>query len=812
MSNGQNARNEAVKALRSYSNTVLIKNAGLDIIINDTNRHYLPGFSRLAFMSFLKSLIDPSYFRVEEQQVRAMAMRFARKLVAEDPNGSNDHQKIRLFYNTVTEVFNYYKGESTIRHDHSFAYRHRNNKDFLYRKLTLQELTGLVNYLYNKILQPKGNLAFKLSPHFFTDWNLSLLQLTNSKHLAIDDRKRMVAMLRSNVPVGYFPGEYLKYELELFVLQPIRARMELDIEEELTKTHIKKYKHKIAPVYVFCQEKPLGKWFTASVLETYFKETNDNELKLLFDAGLIQLVRTQQWCVGVHFNQIGEEAIQILGQIKKKSGFIITNGDNAPVMTDIVDLHRFHIGRVEEEREIISNIMGIPVGDGFIQFVPAGVRTTLAYPTPVQTAKDFSDALNSMLFKKLAKRMGEERLFDLMKQDAERNGTPIVAFLNKLNAGSSIEQKSDADYQFVTGVYADGLPWGGVLAKVFSGSSKWKFVAHSSQVGTQTVTKLIRDFNKKHKKRARIAWNGGYILNPELVGKLGLPESYIGSPLGLLIGNGTVNCPPLFNKPAFIVYKNGRVDIQRVNCNGGISLSLRSDSILFDASGYNNTVDTPCYYDLLFPENVISGKGRVIIRTAGNEIMDVIQNQNEVPLIPVGITYSIPVDQYPSNWKQGKKISIELLPGKGGVNYNEIDHAIEAGPLLLSKGNECINMDKEGWKTENSINTQAARLDFLDMRGPKIAVGIDKAGNVLVLTINGRIRESVGATHGDMAEILRSYGAVKAMGFDPGGSSTLVMDGETLNISPYNKDYELNNYALGPEPRAVANAIIGWKE
>ena len=108
-------------------------------------------------------------------------------------------------------------------------------------------------------------------------------------------------------------------------------------------------------------------------------------------------------------------------------------------------------------------------------------------------------------------------------------------------------------------------------------------------------------------------------------------------------------------------------------------------------------------------------------------------------------------------------------------------------------GAECIDMEEEGWKTENSINTQAARLDFLDMRGPKIAVGMDKKGNILVLTINGRIRESVGATHGDMAQILRSYGAVKAMGFDPGGSSTLVMDGETLNISPYNKNFQFQN-------------------
>jgi hypothetical protein len=46
------------------------------------------------------------------------------------------------------------------------------------------------------------------------------------------------------------------------------------------------------------------------------------------------------------------------------------------------------------------------------------------------------------------------------------------------------------------------------------------------------------------------------------------------------------------------------------------------------------------------------------------------------------------------------------------------------------------------------------------------------------------------------------------MGFDPGGSSTLVVEGETLNISPYNKNYEENIYALPPQPRAVANAVL----
>ncbi|OQY45923.1 MAG: hypothetical protein B6240_07990 [Desulfobacteraceae bacterium 4572_87] len=47
-----------------------------------------------------------------------------------------------------------------------------------------------------------------------------------------------------------------------------------------------------------------------------------------------------------------------------------------------------------------------------------------------------------------------------------------------------------------------------------------------------------------------------------------------------------------------------------------------------------------------------------------------------------------------------------------------------------------------------------------------------------------------------MADILISYGAETAMGFDPGGSSTLVVNGKVLNISPYNKEYEKDIYSL----------------
>ena len=109
---------------------------------------------------------------------------------------------------------------------------------------------------------------------------------------------------------------------------------------------------------------------------------------------------------------------------------------------------------------------------------------------------------------------------------------------------------------FAGGVYDDGLPWSGVLAEIDTKEHNWKFAAHIANKEPKNVPALIQEYEKKSKNSNKIelAWNGGYILNPELVGKLGLPETYIGSPLGLLIMNNKVLCPPLFNKPAFIIY------------------------------------------------------------------------------------------------------------------------------------------------------------------------------------------------------------------------------------------------------------------
>ena len=83
----------------------------------------------------------------------------------------------------------------------------------------------------------------------------------------------------------------------------------------------------------------------------------------MINYGLIKLIRTRQLCVGIHFPQLGKAAIKALLNVKNKNGCIITCNTHASVMTDIVDIDRFHIGSVKNE--LTSKIMGIPINSGY---------------------------------------------------------------------------------------------------------------------------------------------------------------------------------------------------------------------------------------------------------------------------------------------------------------------------------------------------------------------------------------------------------------------------------------------------------------
>ena len=807
---------KSVKYIKeTFSKYEKINSENSDLIekmVDTENRYFLQGYGNLTFMLYLKSLIDPSYFRVEEQKIRGRAMEFARNLIHTDlENNHENKEKIHKFYNAVDNLFKFHEGVQDIKHDHSFSYRHRNSNYYPFQDYTFQEITGIINLIHKEIVKPTYQIKIDSSSHFFTNWNLALSQITSSYKIEIDNRKFLRERLRENVPIAYFPGKYVTYELELFVLQSIRQKLKVSVTDTLNEKLIKGAKNKLAPFYIFALENSLVGWSRAQDIENYILEGVEKDLKLLYNYGLLKIIPTKQLSVGVNIKQLGSKALETLINIKESNGFLISTRRNSSMMTDILDIDRFHIGNVNSE--IASNIMGISVGSGYIQFVPAGVRTCLAYPTPIQNSKQFSDALNGDLYMYLCDEFGEKKVLEFIREDAVKNGNPINKVLRNIKHKSKKHEIIESNQ--LSGIHVDGLPYSGAFAKINTKiSSNLNFAILSSNQGTKTVLEFKKEFEKNSNSDVRVGWNGGYILNPELVGKLGLPESFIGSPLGLIISKGKVLSPPLFNKAALLIDVDGKPDIKMVSSSEKFSINIKETEFHLDKSNYNlegkaeidkNNI---CFYDLMHKSDKIYGNGRIIIRLSGNKIKQIIRTKagESLDLYPVGLSFSFKNESFPKSLVLGDEIEF-IYP-----EFENIINAVEAGPTLLENGKKAINMELEGWKTENSIKTQAARLDYTDMRGPKIAVGIDKKDNIFVLTINGRIRESVGATHLDMADIMIKYGMVKAMGFDPGGSSTLVVDNEILNISPYNKNYEENIYSLSPEPRAVANAVLIYEE
>jgi len=775
------------------------------------NRKYLPGITELEYMVQLKSLIDPSSFRMEEKSIRGRIFHHAQKMVdrqRDDVGLTNDLEK--LFFKHVMGLFDFYLHDDELVVDHSFSYRHRHTKHYPYRKVTEPELCGVVGILFRKIIrkQPSATEEMTFARCFNTNMEGQIRALGGFRNIEIDDTERLVKCLKSNKTIAWFHGGSFTNEITLFVERTLRMRMKLKAGEKLTEALLKKQSPlKTGQVILFTKEQAAGKAMSEHRVKSWLAKYASDDIKLLYQYGYFKIVSTKIVSSGIHLGQLGKEAAAELLAIKKSKGVVISVGQVNMITLDLLDIDSFRLGTCTTD--LYANYMAIKKDAGFIQWVPAGLRPSLAYPTPIQTPVDFSKALGSKQFENLAKKLGRSKLLGILRKDADQFGTPIAQTLKNLaHAKSSATKSREAvEYNLLTGIHSNGDPWSGAYAKCTMDKHHTFKTVFAGEQG-DTVLSIIEKLEEQGNEKVSLAWNGGYILNHELVGKLGLPEDYIGSPLGLLLSNRKIKSLPLFNKPALLFGKDGTASIREAHIRDGLSIcSKGAQPVVFTSDMHNSSKKgKPAYYDLLFGKKSIPATGRVVFRFAGDSIVEKITDAKEVPLLPVGVSVSFPVGDEPPVWKPGLQVSY-VIPG-----WSSVENAIEAGPLLIRDGKESIEMVAGGWKTSLSIATQAARVDYTHMRGPKIAVGISTANELLVVAINGRIRESVGATHGEMAKVLLDRGCVQAMGFDPGGSVTLVAGGKQLNISPYNKDYLLNPYSLPPQPRFVSNAIVAIRK
>ncbi|NMB12665.1 MAG: phosphodiester glycosidase family protein [Firmicutes bacterium] len=297
-----------------------------------------------------------------------------------------------------------------------------------------------------------------------------------------------------------------------------------------------------------------------------------------------------------------------------------------------------------------------------------------------------------------------------------------------------------------------------------------------------------------------------------IAGVNGIYFSADGRPLGLMIIDGELISPPYFNRTAAGMWLDGSVRIDNVTVTGEVKVidpaNLKdAEKIEVVGEWSDGAATLPGNAWQIDGVNRIRYTDELIVYTQENGLTTRTNNYGWEIIVK---------DNRVVGWAEGNGLIPEngyVLSGHGKAaqwlrnlemgNYIEaswelqpdwldegVVHAIGGGPRLLQSGELCITAEQERFQS-----------DIAQGRAPRTALGITAAGELLLMTVNGRQDNiSIGMTLQELAELMRNLGAVEAMNLDGGGSSTMVARGIVLNAPSDGR------------PRPVSNALLVWAD
>lgn len=114
--------------------------------------------------------------------------------------------------------------------------------------------------------------------------------------------------------------------------------------------------------------------------------------------------------------------------------------------------------------------------------------------------------------------------------------------------------------------------------------------------------------------------------------------------------------------------------------------------------------------------------------------------------------------------------NLTLSQTLGSAAADAAPSVASAGPLLVYNGQVKVTGSEE-----------KIAPDIAQGRAPRTGVGIKKDGTVLLVVADGRSKSSAGFSLNEFAKYFVKLGADRAMNFDGGGSSEMVIRGRVMN-------------------------------
>lgn len=249
------------------------------------------------------------------------------------------------------------------------------------------------------------------------------------------------------------------------------------------------------------------------------------------------------------------------------------------------------------------------------------------------------------------------------------------------------------------------------------------------------------------------AINGGYF------------KPQTGTPLGALVINNELLTGPIYARAAIGfntdgTYSIGKTDIKFRLENKKISINvnninqprmLSTYTLLYTDKWGKNSPPPPKYgSNVLILDGRIKGIYKMAVEipsggyilSAPDEVIKKIKGQEEL------------------------KLKIEYPP-----QFQNSEHIISGGPFLLKDGEVYIDANEE-------------KLTSITGRNPRTLMGYTEDNDLILVTIDGREKYSVGMSLYEAAKFMKQLGCRNAINLDGGSSSVMYLNGKITNTPP----------------------------
>lgn len=261
----------------------------------------------------------------------------------------------------------------------------------------------------------------------------------------------------------------------------------------------------------------------------------------------------------------------------------------------------------------------------------------------------------------------------------------------------------------------------------------------------------------------------------------------VGRPFGLCVKDGVVSNPPLFEREALLVKKDGSVTVEPVDLK---ALTIEINGVAYK-HGENATIYTR-------PECAKTPRksGRWVVVT-GNHVVD-IKKTGPVDIPASGFVMCV------------EEARVEIGDEIIYRGLEDITFGIQVGNSVIRNGvktNAFISRFYNIYKLEKvPFPPSLYPMDFEGARAARIALGADKEGRPLVFWAEGKGKvtytpgeDSTGASLTEMADIADELGIYNAINLDGGGSAQILLNNtRSLHISDRNVEDNTDAERLVP--------------